>query len=176
MRCTYFENVLCKTWVLLCCDVLLLVWKSLIKNWQVGWRVGQQLGCRLSGRWGKASCVGTQDLPEFLLVPILEPIWMVICGYASLCYSCLPSAVGFGDGQPPCSSLYSGNYHMLVFLVFTPLLKMLIGYFLEQEVHSRCKQPCWRKLYQIESFSIYRLDCSGIISSFLLYQDNSSHI
>ena len=57
---------------------------------------------------------------DFFLRLLWSSHWTVICGYMSLCYCCLPSAVDFGDGQPPWQTSLLRLYHMLVFLVFTP--------------------------------------------------------
>ena len=53
-------------------------------------------------------------------MPIMEP---TLDGHMWLHESvlqCLPSAVDFGDGQPPRQTSVLRLYHMLVFLVFTP--------------------------------------------------------
>lgn len=82
--------------------------------------------------------------------------WSYVATRVCVTVVCLQQ--GFGDGQPPWQTSVLRLYHMLVFLV----------------------HPCWRcwlviswnrkftlaavgslvgKLYQIDEFSIYRLDC-----------------
>ena len=126
MRCTYFENVLCKvspSFAVTCyCQYGDLFLK--LASWLGG---GTAAGLQIRNdrvkqmREKSLLCQNVINARlDFFLRLLWSSHWTVICGYTSLCYRCLPSAVDFGDGQPPWQTSVLRLYHMLVFLVFTP--------------------------------------------------------
>ena len=148
MRCTYFENVLCKaspSFAVMCyCqygDLLLKLASWLeggtaaglqIRNDRVTQMREKRLLCWNTGFAWISSCA----------YPGAHIGWSYVATRVCVTVVCLQQQA-LVMGSHLGRHLYSGSITCQYFQS-SPLLKMLIGYFLEQEVHSRCKQPCWK--------------------------------